>query len=263
MARARAWTAWPAAVVVAVAVTMLAASATASVEIRDSETTALLQEFEKAQCRGQEGKEPVRRLLAARQRPLHAAVCTCRRRSGPASATTYDIFYGSGPVDLDVFGPGPGERYSNEFGIPGTPPGTVGAGGIKVSQNGKRFSIGVYALNDASFTKGVSISGSAKCQYPLPALSAQPLGRLRLRRDWRRRSGGEADEAEDQVEDVVLVVDGNQPDQDAVGLDEPPDRQHQIDEADAEAVGAGAGDRAGDRQRRAGRARCGRGCASR
>ena len=165
MARARAWTAWPAAVVVAVAVAMLAPSATASVEIRDSETTALLQEFEKAQCRAKKGKNPFL-AFSLPANDLYTLSLYVQKAVWTGFGHTYDIFYGSGPVDLDVFGPGPGERYSNEFGIPGTPPGTVGAGGIKVAQNGKRFSIGVYALNDASFTKGVSISGSAKCQYP-------------------------------------------------------------------------------------------------
>jgi hypothetical protein len=139
-------------------------AASASVEIRDSQTTELLQEFDKAKCKVKKGTYRFA-FLSLPANDLYTLDVFIHKAVWDGFGHTYNIFYGSGPVDLDVFGPGQGERYSNEFGIPGTPPGTVGAGGVKLSRNGKRMSIGVFALNDASFTRGVSVTGAAKCKY--------------------------------------------------------------------------------------------------
>ncbi len=174
MARARAWTAWPAAVVVAVAVAMLAPSATASVEIRDSETTALLQEFEKAQCRAKKGKNPFL-AFSLPANDLYTLSLYVQKAVWTGFGHTYDIFYGSGPVDLDVFGPGPGERYSNEFGIPGTPPGVVGAGGIKVCPERQAVLDRRLRSQRCVLHQGRLDQRLGQVPVPAPALSAQPL----------------------------------------------------------------------------------------
>jgi hypothetical protein len=156
---------WSAAILAALAIATLAPAANASVEIRQSDTTNLLEEFEKSKCKLKAGPFGfVSFSLPAND--LYRLDIFIRKGVWKGFGHTYDLFYGGEDVIANVFGPHQGELYGNDFGLPGTPDNTVGAGAIKFSDNGKKFSIGAFGLPDEHATSGVSVTGASKCKYP-------------------------------------------------------------------------------------------------
>jgi len=76
----------------------------------------------------------------------------------------YTLFFGVREVGFDLYAPD-ATLYSNQFAIPGTPPGIVGGGAIDFSRQGKRMGIGFSAAPDRTFTRGVVFAGGLKCKY--------------------------------------------------------------------------------------------------
>jgi hypothetical protein len=150
----------------ALAVALFAPTAAASIQILDSETVAPLEEFDNASCRVTKGNAHSRFVaFSLPANDLYVLDVFIAKSAWEGFGHTYDLVYGDTAVIAQVFGPGPGENYSNEYGIPGTPPGFVGAGAVKISKNGKRFSVGAFGLPDRTFTKGVTVTGAARCKY--------------------------------------------------------------------------------------------------
>ena len=113
--------------------------------------------------KGGAGQDPLHRLLPTEGgRPTVAVFISNFDWHGYGA--DYPLLYGDQHTIAEVLGGG--EPFSNEFPIPGTPPGTVGTGGIKFSSNGKRFSIGAFGLPNEDFSAGMSVTGGAKCKYP-------------------------------------------------------------------------------------------------
>jgi hypothetical protein len=78
---------------------------------------------------------------------------------------TYNVPYGSLAVRVDFEGVSNPSDFSNVFPFPGgQPPG--GAGQIAFSRKGGRVGLGVYALPNQDYSRGIALAGSAKCIYP-------------------------------------------------------------------------------------------------
>jgi hypothetical protein len=137
--------------------------ASASIKIQDSETLTVLQEFDKADCRVVKNKTIKWRAFSQPADDLYT-LDVFVNKSAWNGFGEYDLLYGDPGVEFFVFGPDH-DIYSNTYGIPGTPPG-VFAGGLKISKNGKRYSVGAYGLSNEAFTKGIAVSGSARCKAP-------------------------------------------------------------------------------------------------
>ncbi len=142
-----------------------APTAGASIKIHNSETLELLQEFDKASCKASRNAKIPFYAFSLPANDLYTLDVFITRDAWKGFGHTYNLYYGNSDITAYVFGPNQGETYTNEVGLPGTPPGTVGAGAIKISANGKRYSIGAYGLSDESASRGVSVSGAAKCKY--------------------------------------------------------------------------------------------------
>lgn len=149
-----------------VALCALAPSAGASIKIQQSETLELLGEFDKASCKSPAGKKFGFTAFSLPAEDLYTLDVFIAKSAWSGLGDSYDLFYGGQDVTAYVFGPNPGESYGNDVSIPGTPDNTVWAGGVKVSANGKRYSVGAYGLADPTFSgPGMTVSGSAKCRY--------------------------------------------------------------------------------------------------
>lgn len=142
--------------------------ASATIKIHESESLELLQEFERASCKASKGAKIAFHAFSLPTNDLYTLDLFISRDAWKGFGHTYDLLYGDGSVDASVFGPNQGELYTNAVGLPGTPPGTVGAGAIKISANGKRYSVGAYALPNEDASKGVAVTGAAKCKYKRP-----------------------------------------------------------------------------------------------
>lgn len=147
------------------ALAVVAPAASASIKIQRSDTSEVLQEFDKASCKASKNAKIAFSAFSLPANDLFTLAVFISRDEWKGFGHTYNLYYGSTDAIANVFGPNRGELYSNEFDIPGTPPGTVGAGAIKISENGKRYSVGAYGLSDESFANGVSVTGAAKCKY--------------------------------------------------------------------------------------------------
>ena len=75
----------------------------------------------------------------------------------------YELHYGERQVGFDLFAPD-GELYSNQFPVPGSPPGMIG-GELRFSDRGKRMSIGFSPAPNRQYTKSVSFAGAMDCKY--------------------------------------------------------------------------------------------------
>jgi hypothetical protein len=149
--------------IVAVALAgLLAPPASATITIRDADTAAVLEEFQTAKCKLRSKPFGFVAFSLPANDPYRASVFIYKD-AWKGFGRTYNLLYGDTLTSVDVYGPT--ELYGNEFGPPGTPPGTLAAGGLKFPQNGKRFSVGAYGLGNEAFTSGVSVTGSAKCKY--------------------------------------------------------------------------------------------------
>jgi hypothetical protein len=156
-------------VVVAVLATIaVPVRASAEVTIYNSdESMQVLATFQKASCRLNKAGGPSKIRFSAFSLPKNTTwtfAVFISNFDWHGFGGDYPLMFGDQHTIAEVFGPG--GPYSNEFPIPGTPPGTVGTGGIKFSPNGRKISIGAYGLPDEAFTSGVSIVGAAKCKYP-------------------------------------------------------------------------------------------------
>jgi len=143
----------------------LVPSASATVEVRDSDTTALLDTYDRASCRSHKSGKVGFTAFSLPADASYTVDVFITKEVWRGFGHTYPMYYGAGGISVDVFGPG-GALFGNDDSLPGTPPGTVGAGGVKISNNGKRFSVGAYGLPNDSFTAGVSVTGGGKCKYP-------------------------------------------------------------------------------------------------
>jgi hypothetical protein len=76
----------------------------------------------------------------------------------------YTLYFGLRDPGFDLFGPD-GENYSNQFPIPGTPPGVVAGGAIKFARDAKKLSIGFFSAPNREFTRGFGFAGAMKCKY--------------------------------------------------------------------------------------------------
>jgi hypothetical protein len=144
------------------------ARASAEVTIYNSdESMQVLATFQKASCRLNKAGAPSKirfSLFSLPKNQTWTVAVFISNLAWHGFGGNYPLSYGDGHTIAEVLGPG--GPYSNEFAIPGTPPDTVGAGGIKFSPNGRKISIGAYGLPDEAFTSGVSVVGDAKCKYP-------------------------------------------------------------------------------------------------
>lgn len=141
------------------------ASASATLEIRNSdETNALLATVDTMKCKvDKRAKRPFKASGTANGGG-YAVGLEIQKSDWKGFGHEYTLYYGDSGVFAAVASPT--VQYSNEVEIPGTPPGVVPAGAIKLSANGKRVAVGAYGLSDPSFSSGVSLTGGAKCKYP-------------------------------------------------------------------------------------------------
>ena len=133
----------------------------------DSDTGQRLASFDSAQCRVNKKGGASKIRFSAFSLPKNAPYTLgvfISNFDWHGFSADYPLLYGDQHTNAEVLTAG--TTFSNEVSIPGTPPDTVGVGGIKFSSNGKRMSVGAYALPDESFTTGVSVYGAVKCKYP-------------------------------------------------------------------------------------------------
>lgn len=149
------------------AIAMTAAPASATITMADSETGQQLGTFDQAQCRVNKKAGPSKIRFSAFSLPkgdTYTLAVFISNFDWHGFGGEYPLLFGDGHTIAQVFAPN--TNFSNEYPIPGTPPDTVGVGGIKLSNNGKRISVGAFGLPNESFTAGVMVSGAAKCKYP-------------------------------------------------------------------------------------------------
>jgi hypothetical protein len=149
----------------AVAMTVAPAGASAAVDIYESSEAAThLATIEKAKC-AVKGKKGNKRFHASGESPNGWDLDVYISESFWGGVKDdYTLFYGVREVGFDLFDPS-GTLYSNQFPIPGTPPGIVGGGAIDFGRQGKKMGIGFSAAPNREFTQGVAFAGALKCKY--------------------------------------------------------------------------------------------------
>lgn len=78
----------------------------------------------------------------------------------------YSLFYGVAEINVALLDLSTDTAYSTSYSIPGTPPGVVGAGGLKFSGGGRKLGVGAYSVPSQDFTRGVAVAGRMKCKAP-------------------------------------------------------------------------------------------------
>ena len=149
----------------AVAMAIAPAAASAAVDIYESSEAAThLATIEKAKC-AVKGKKGDKYFLASGESPNGWDLDVFIYESFWGGVKDdYTLFYGVREVGFDLYAPD-GTLYSNQFPIPGTPPGIVGGGAIKFGKKGKKMGIGFSAAPNREFTQGVVFAGGLKCKY--------------------------------------------------------------------------------------------------
>ena len=77
----------------------------------------------------------------------------------------YTVYYGSDDPQITLTRLADRKQFSN-FKLPGTPAGTVFAGGIAFRKQGKRVGVGLYGAVDRSGKEAYSFAGPINCRYP-------------------------------------------------------------------------------------------------
>jgi hypothetical protein len=147
------------------AIALTPATASAAVDVYESSEAAThLATIEKAKC-AVKGRRGNKHFVAFSESPngWELDVYITRDFWGGVG-DDYSLYYGVKEVGFDLYAPD-GTLYSNQFAIPGTPPGIVSVGAIDFSRQGKRLGIGFSAAPDRTFTKGVAFAGVMKCKY--------------------------------------------------------------------------------------------------
>jgi hypothetical protein len=158
------------AVFVIVASAALPTSAGAEVKIYDTENLALLGTIAKAHCKvikRPNGADLGFLAFSLPDKAPFSLFVFIQEESWHGFRGDYPLLHGGTGVGFRLTGPpeGDGELYSNVFGIPGTPPGTVSGGAIRFSKDGRRLSIGFAPAANSDFTQGVVFAGAMKCRY--------------------------------------------------------------------------------------------------
>jgi hypothetical protein len=153
----------PVGVVVCIAALMLAASASAEITILNGGTGAKEGEIQKGKC-GVKGKKQNKEFHAIAESPngweLQVFVYPGHWRGFKHD---YELHYGAREVGFDLYAPDQ-ELFSNQFPVPGSPPGMVG-GDLRFANKGKRMAIGFSPAPNRSYTKSVSFAGGMDCKY--------------------------------------------------------------------------------------------------
>ena len=76
----------------------------------------------------------------------------------------YTAFYGGPDPQIFLRRLADDEVYSN-FKLPGTPSGTVFAGGVAFRKQGRRVGVGLYGASNKNGTEGYSFAGPINCRY--------------------------------------------------------------------------------------------------
>jgi hypothetical protein len=140
------------------------ATASAAIEIRTSDTGALLSSVDKLKCKtDKRARYPFEASGFAADR-TYAIGVGIRRDAWQGPGSAHAAYYGDDGAYISV--QAATVQYSSTYAIPGTPPGVVTAGSIKPSKNGKRVAVGAFGLPDPTFATGVSLTGAAKCKRP-------------------------------------------------------------------------------------------------
>jgi hypothetical protein len=145
----------------------LPTGAGAEVKIYDTENLALLGTIAKADCKVV--KRPIKDKFLAFSNPRapFSLEVFIEKTAWHGFRGNYPLLHGGQDVTFDLFGPSEsGDLFSNSFGIPGIPPGTVSGGAIRFSNDGRRLSIGFAPAATSDFTQGVVFAGAMKCRYP-------------------------------------------------------------------------------------------------
>ena len=164
--------------------------------------------------------------------------------------------------------PSPRTRtYSNEVAIPGTPPGDRGAGGIKFRER-QADSVGAYGLAERELLERRHASAAAPSASTRSAAERQAFAgsasTLAAAAGLGRPTGvGVAAPAARPTRPRIRCrklspsLTGRKPSRIPSRVDEAPDREQQVEQADREAVGRARRRRSRRPPARAGRARCG------
>lgn len=76
----------------------------------------------------------------------------------------YTAFYGGTDPQIFLRRLADDKTYSN-FKLPGTPAGTVFAGGVAFQNKGRRVGVGLYGATDKGGTEGYTFAGPINCRY--------------------------------------------------------------------------------------------------
>jgi hypothetical protein len=75
----------------------------------------------------------------------------------------YNVAYGNIATVVNL--EGAGQEFSNSYPFPGGQP-PPSAGAVALRPRGAKMGVGVYALPNGDYTRGVALAGVAKCDYP-------------------------------------------------------------------------------------------------
>lgn len=142
---------------------MLSASAAADITILDGDSGAKKAEIHRGRC-GVRGTKKNRHFMAIADSPngweLDVYIQEGHWRGFKHD---YPLHYGVRQVGFDLYDPNQ-ELYSNQFPVPGSPPGMVG-GEIRFANKGKRMAIGFSPAPNRHYTRSVSFAGGMDCKY--------------------------------------------------------------------------------------------------
>ncbi len=145
---------------------LFASHANAKVTILDSDSGQEVDTVTKGKCAviGKKGSKDFR-LFARSENGKFSLAAYIDHPKFVGFDDSYTAYYGASNPQIILARNSDDERFSN-FDIPGTPPGTVGAGAIAFRKDGRRVGIGLYAASNETFTEGYSFAGSISCKYP-------------------------------------------------------------------------------------------------
>lgn len=152
-------------IAVALALALFAPAADAKVTILNGDGSRQVDTITKGKCRvsGKKGSRDFF-LTAKSEAGKFSLTAFLDSPTFQGFGETYTAYYGGEDPQIFLRRRSDDEVFSN-FKLPGTPAGTVGAGGISFRRDGRRVGVGLYAASNKTFTEGYSFAGVISCKY--------------------------------------------------------------------------------------------------
>lgn len=150
----------------AAAALLLGASAAAQATVKvyeSSESAALLGKVRTAKCKLKRDRDG-RFFIASGTSTNDDFILNLNILDWHGFKREYKFYLGA--ADPNFFLSAPYGLFSNTYEIPGTPSGTLPAGGVEFRRGGKVVRLGVYLAPSSDLESGVVFAGGIKCRYP-------------------------------------------------------------------------------------------------